>query len=151
RRPDVHLAIVGEARGVPSVDIDALVRATGLDGRIQLHGFVTDDELANLYGRASAFAFLSSYEGFGLTPLDAIEAQVPAVVLDTPVAREIYGPAAHYVTTPDPALVEAALERVLFDASERARLTAAGHERLARYSWAACAQQTLDALVGAAR
>jgi glycosyltransferase involved in cell wall biosynthesis len=150
RRPDVDLAIVGEARGVPAVDVAALVRATGVESRIQVRGFVTDDELADLYGRAAAFAFLSSYEGFGLTPLDAIEAQVPTVVLDTAVAREIYGPAAHYVTTPDPALVEAALERVLFDASERMRLTEAGQARLARYSWPACARQTLDAVVGAA-
>jgi glycosyltransferase involved in cell wall biosynthesis len=151
RRPDVHLAIVGEARGVPAVDLDSLVRATGVEDRIQVRGFVTDDELADLYGCAGAFAFLSSYEGFGLTPLDAIEAQVPPVVLDTPVAREIYGPAAHYVTTPDPALVEAALERVLFDASERTRMAEAGVTRLSRYTWAAAARQTLDAVVGAAR
>ena len=151
RRPDLHLAIVGETRGVPAVDLASHVRASGVEDRIQVRGFVTDDELADLYGRAGAFAFLSSYESFGLTPLDAIEAQVPPVVLDTPVAREIYGPAAHYVTTPDPALVETALECVLFDASERARMADAGVTRLTRYTWAAAARHTLDALVGAAR
>lgn len=151
RRPDVHLAIVGEARGLPAVDIAAHVRASGVQDRIQLRGFVSDDELASLYGTAAAFAFLSSYEGFGLTPLDAIESGVPPVVLDTPVAREIYGAAAHYVATPEPAVVEAALERVLFDARERTRLAEAGPARLARYTWAAAARQTLDAIVGAAR
>jgi len=151
RRPDVHLAIVGEARGVPAVDLASHVRASGVEDRIQVRGFVTDDELADLYGRAGAFAFLSAYEGFGLTPLDAIEAQVPPIVLDTPVAREIYGSAAHYVTTPDPALVEAALERVLFDEPERTRMADAGVARLSRYTWDTAARQTLDALVGAAR
>ena len=35
--------------------------------------------------------------GFGLTPLEALAAGVPVVVLDTPVAREVYGDAARYV------------------------------------------------------
>ena len=60
--------------------------------------------------RASVFAFLSEYEGFGLTPLEALAAGVPPVVLDTPIAREIYGPAARYVQR-DPPTAEALGER----------------------------------------
>ena len=150
RRPEVHLAIVGEARGVPHVDVGARVRAMGLEQRITVRGYVTDAELAALYGRASAFAFLSSYEGFGLTPLDAIAAGIPPVVLDTPVAREIYLDAAHRVAAPEPALVEAALERVLFDPAERARLLEAGREVAARYAWTTSGRETLAVLVGAA-
>ncbi len=44
-----------------------------------------------------AFAFLSEYEGLGLTPLEALAAGVPPVLLDTPVARESCGDAALYV------------------------------------------------------
>ncbi len=151
RRPDVQLAIVGDARGVPRVDVGACVRAAAMDQRITVRGYVTDAELAELYGRASAFAFLSSYEGFGLTPLDAIAAGIPAVVLDTPVAREIYGDAALRVRAPEPALVETALEQVLFDAGERARLAQAGRDISARYSWTASGADTLAALVSAGR
>jgi glycosyltransferase involved in cell wall biosynthesis len=150
RRPDVRLALVGSPRGVPPVDIAGSLRDADLGGRITMHGFVPDAELADLYHRSSAFAFLSSYEGFGLTPLDAIAAGVPPVVLDTPVAREIYGAAAHYVTRPDPALVEAALERVLFDDTERARLAHEAARTRARFSWAESARHTLAALVEAA-
>ena len=41
--------------------------------------------------------FLFGYEGFGLTPLEAMSSGVPPVVLDTPVAREVYADAAFYV------------------------------------------------------
>ena len=44
------------------------------------------DELDDLYAR-SVFSFLSEYEGFGMTPLEALSAGVPSVVLDTAVAR----------------------------------------------------------------
>ncbi len=62
-----------------------------------LRSYVPDAELASLYARAAVFVFLSEYEGFGLTPLEALRAGVPIVVLDTPVAREVYGDAAVYV------------------------------------------------------
>ena len=35
-------------------------------------GIVAEDELEALYARASVFVFLSEYEGFGLTPLEAL-------------------------------------------------------------------------------
>jgi len=151
RRPDVQLAIVGDARGVPPVDVAARVRAEGMEQRVTVRGYVTDTELTELYGRASAFAFLSSYEGFGLTPLDAIAAGIPAVVLDTPVAREIYEDAAHRVPAPEPALVEAALEQVLFDPVERARLAQAGRDIASRYAWSSSGAETLAALLRAGR
>jgi glycosyltransferase involved in cell wall biosynthesis len=151
RRSDVHLAIVGEVRGMPLVDLGACVRASDMEQRITVRGYVTDAELAELYGRASAFAFLSSYEGFGLTPLDAIAAGIPAVVLDTPVSREIYGDAALRVRASEPALIETALEQVLFDAAARERLAEAGRDLSSRYSWSASGADTLAALISAGR
>jgi glycosyltransferase involved in cell wall biosynthesis len=67
------------------------------------------------------------------------------------VAREIYGPAAVYVAAPEPALIEAALERALFDGAERERLRAAAHAVLQRYSWQECAHRTLQVLVASGR
>jgi glycosyltransferase involved in cell wall biosynthesis len=150
RRGNVTLDIVGDNRSRPAVDLAALVRAANVDGRIRLRDYVSDGELAALYSGATAFAFLSEYEGFGLTPLDALAAGVPIVVLDTEVAREIYGPAAVYVPSPEPALVEAALEAVIFDPAARARVLDAAPAVLERYSWQESAQRTLQALLAAA-
>jgi glycosyltransferase involved in cell wall biosynthesis len=147
KRTDVRLEIVGDNRTAPHVDIDGLAAASGAGNRIALRSFVSDGELAEVYGRARAFVFLSEYEGFGLTPLEALAAGIPIVVLDTPVAREVYGSAALYVERPEPGLIEAALERILGDEAERERILAAAGDTLARYSWRACAEQVLDVLI----
>jgi len=146
RRPDTHLEIVGDDRTSPPVDFNRLVLQAGTGDRIRIRSYVPDEELSSLYARARGFIFLSEYEGFGLTPLEALAAGVPIVVLDTPVAREIYGDAAVYVPRPDPALIDAALDHVLFDEAERSRIFAAASAVLARYSWRDCAARVLDIL-----
>ena len=95
--------------------------------------------------------FLSEYEGFGFTPLEALSAGAPIVVLDTEVAREIYGPAAVYVARPDPILIEQALELVFVDDHERARVLDTAQMVLERYSWTECAHRTLQVLVASGR
>jgi glycosyltransferase involved in cell wall biosynthesis len=150
RRPTARLEIVGDNRSSPHQDLDACA-ARAPAGRVQVRAFVPDAQLALLYARARVLAFLSDYEGFGMTPLEALAAGIPILVLDTTVAREIYGPAACYIERPDPPLIEAALDRLLFDESERRRILAAAPSVLSRYSWDTCAQRTLQALVSAAR
>jgi glycosyltransferase involved in cell wall biosynthesis len=135
----------------PREDPARIAAASGVAGRVTLLDYLDDAALGALYARASAFAFLSAYEGFGLTPLEAARAGVPPVVLDTEVAREAYGDAALYVTPGDEAGLAAALAALLEDAALRARLREAGARTLARYSWDRAARETLDAITGAAR
>ena len=69
--------------------------------RVHLRSYIADQQLHALYAESAAFVFLSEYEGFGLTPLEALAAGVPVVLLDTPVAREVCGDAALYVANGD--------------------------------------------------
>ena len=123
-QPDARFEIVGENRTSPHVNLVEAVRQTGLGDRIQLRSYVSDEELRTLYGRASCFVFLSDYEGFGLTPLEALTADLPVLLLDTQVSREICGDAGIYLPRADPELIEAGLTRLLFDPSERTRILA---------------------------
>lgn len=148
--PNARLEIVGDNRTTPRLDIQGLIARSGASDRIRARAYVSDAELSALYAEASAFAFLSDYEGFGLTPLEALAAGIPALVLDSEIAREIYGPAAMFVERPDPASIASALERLLFDAAERDRLLSTAEAVLQRYSWRECAQRTLQVLIACA-
>jgi glycosyltransferase involved in cell wall biosynthesis len=149
--PGVRLDIVGDNRTSPHIDVPSLVRETGLGARIHVRSYVPDAELRTLYAESAAFVFLSEYEGFGLTPLEALASGLPVLLLDTPVAREVCGDAALYVPRPDPALIEAALRALLFDQPQRERIRAAAVQVLARYSWTGCARQVLRVLFEAGR
>jgi glycosyltransferase involved in cell wall biosynthesis len=149
--PDVSLDIVGEDRTWPAQHVSALIEDLGLGSRARLHSYVDDAALRDLYRRASVFAFLSEYEGFGLTPLEALAHGVPIVVLDTPVAREIYGESAAYVGSGDLDATVDALAALLAGGPARQRQLAAAAGTLARYSWRDTAARTLAVLTSAGR
>ena len=144
--PEARLVIVGDDRTWPRQDLGAVIRGRGVSARVELRRYIDEDELASLYSRATAFAFLSEYEGFGLTPLEALAAGVPAVVLDTPVAREVYGQAVTYVGPDDPQGAARALRTLLTDPRAGDATLAHAPAVLARYSWDRAADDTLDTL-----
>ena len=143
---DASLDIVGDNRSYPREDLRRTIVAERLDGQVRWREYVTDAELSDLYTQARAFAFLSEYEGLGLTPLEALAAGVPPVLVDTPVARESCGNAAVYVRARDVAGTTRALESVLCDEAARSRILAAAPAELAKYSWPRAARETLAVL-----
>ena len=147
KRPDARLVIVGSDRSYPTLHLDQLAEAAGVAARVDVRRYVNEAELESLYARASVFVFLSDYEGFGLTPLEALSARIPIVVMDTAISREVYGDAAWYVDPHD--IVRGATQAMatLLDdpASPSAFLTHAPAV-LDRYSWDEAAANTLAAI-----
>lgn len=142
---DSTLVLVGANRSQPRIDPRAIAATAGVAARVDWREYVTDDELERLYGGARVFAFLSDYEGFGMTPLEAIAHGVPPILLDTPIAREIFNEAARLVPLSEEAIA-GALAELLTDAAASAALVAAGRRCLARYSWAEAAAAVRQAL-----
>jgi glycosyltransferase involved in cell wall biosynthesis len=104
-----------------------------------------------LYRRAAVFAFLSEYEGFGFTPLEALSAGVPPVLLDTPVARETCGDAARYVSADagNDRIAEVIVD-LLANAASRDAVLGHADRVLARYDWDRTAASTQTVLEEAA-
>jgi len=145
-RGDVSLDIVGDNRSYPHQDIEGTIAREGLQRQVRCHEYVSEGELRDLYARARAFAFLSEYEGLGMTPLEALAAAVPPVLLDTAVARESCREAAVFVPPNDLRAVTRALESLLFDDAVRSRVLGAAPATLANYSWRRAARDKLAVL-----
>ena len=144
--PTSRLIIVGEDRTWPPQDLAAVASAHGVSGRTELRSYISDEELASLYARAAVFVFLSEYEGFGLTPLEALAAETPVIALDTEVAREVYGDAVTYVARGDlDGTAEAIARRLAAPAApdpHRPNVASV----LGRYSWDITADKTLSSI-----
>ena len=147
RWPTAKLVVVGENRTCPYLDIDWYRKKTNFGDRIEIYSYVSEGTLRDLYSQAQVFAFLSEYEGFGLTPAEALTSGIPIVILDTPVAREIYAQAAIYVSKLDTFLIEKALEQALEDKKERLRVLTTAKTVLERYSWTGCANRVLEVIL----
>ncbi len=129
RVPDARLVLVGDNRTSPPIDPARIAASLGIANAVDYRAWVADEELTAMYDKARLFVFLSDYEGFALTPFEAIARGVPPVLHDTPVAREIYGDAARLVEATAPAVADAAIHLLTDDAAHRA-LALAGARRL---------------------
>ncbi len=150
RHPGVRLEIVGENRTNPFEDLARIVDGVQMNGRVRVRSYVGEDTLQDLYSRARAFVFTSDYEGFGMTPLEALAGGVPIVVKDVAIAREIYGEAARYVMNPGSEELVRALEDMLFNEESRRAVLSPAPLILERYTWERAAGRTLT-LIEAAR
>jgi glycosyltransferase involved in cell wall biosynthesis len=149
--PNARLEIVGENRTSPRIDVEGIRRQCRNAERISIRSYVDEATLASLYEHASVFAFLSEYEGFGLTPLEALAAGLPPLVLDTAVARETCGAAARYVApSASNEEIAAALAELLTNRAAREDILRHQAAILARYDWNVAAATTLSVLEEAA-
>lgn len=148
--PEAELAVVGADRSRPREDLRGIAEALGVASRVALLSYVDEAALAALYRRATIFVWLSEYEGFGLPPLEALAAGVPAVVGDTAAAREVCGRAVRRVPVDDPAAVAAAIVEVVTRQDVRDALLAAAGPVLAHCTWARAAAGTFAVLEDAA-
>jgi glycosyltransferase involved in cell wall biosynthesis len=145
---EAHLVVAGRLpeRDTPfAPDPRGLARSLGLVESVCFTGWVDEADKPALYAGADAFVFPSTYEGFGLPPLEAISCGTPAIVSDKSSLPEIVNNGGICVDPEDVAALAAAMDRLLHDAPYRAQLRRAGLEHAARFSWADTAQHTLDA------
>ncbi len=109
--PSLRLVIVGSSGWREEMALGEM-RAGLATGRILHLQNVPPEELQALMRGASCFAFPSFNEGFGYSPLEAMQAGAPCVVSDIPVFRWIFGDAAIYADPYDAESIAHGIERL---------------------------------------
>lgn len=117
---------------------------------IDLRGFVSDADLAQLYARAGLFVYVPFFEGFGLPVLEAMACGTPVITSNISSLPEVGGDACVYLSD-----VESASELTdifvdcMTHAESRNTLSKKGLRRARMFNWDTTAQQTY-ALIQAA-
>ncbi len=124
------------------------VRQTGMESEVDFLDYVPDADLPALFAACDAFVFPSLYEGFGLTPLEAMACGAPVVCSNTSSLPEVVGDAALCVNPREVGEIAAAVERVVCDRSLREEQRERGFKRAAKFSWERAARETLQVYQG---
>jgi len=85
------LVIVGDYMNLKTADNDILNRSLDQNEYVVFTGKISNDQLYNMIAHADCLIQPSSYEGFGIPPLEALYLGCNAIVSDIPVFQEIYG------------------------------------------------------------
>lgn len=134
---------LGGSPGWLSDDIYALVDELGLRPYCHFLGRVASHDLVHLYNAARVLVHPAFYEGFGLTPLEAMACGTPVIVSNVSSLPEIVGDAALLIDPQHDEEITVALWRVLSDDALFESLRAKGLQRAAAFSWRRAAQQTM--------
>lgn len=134
-----HRLVAVGGRGFTAGEV-ALLRDAGIaDHAVQISA--AEAQLAALYRDAGCLVYPSTYEGFGIPPLEAMGLGCPVVALRAASIPEVCGDAATYADDPSGEALAQAIEQVVFDDAETARMRAAGIARAAQFSWDRCARE----------
>ena len=98
-------------------------------------GRVSDDELKNLLGSATALCFVPTFEGFGLPIVEAFQAGVPVICSNVTSMPEVAGNAAILVDPFNIKSISEAMRQMYFNEEVRKEFVMRGHQRKNLFSW----------------
>ena len=101
-----------------------------------------DAALSRYYASAEAFVYPSLYEGFGIPLLEAMGCGCPVICSNSSSIPEVAGDAAIYFDPRDFQSISNAMLKVVQSSNERRQMISKGKDRVQRFSWDICAQQT---------
>src|SRR5207248_1679841 len=143
---DVKIVIAGD--GPDRERLEELARERGLDGRATFTGRVSDDELAELYGRCLGVYYAPVDEDYGLVPYDASLSQKPVITatdaggpLDVVRDRET-----GLVVAPTAADLARACTWLREHEDEARAFGRAGHDVAQTVTWTSCVERLLAAV-----
>jgi glycosyltransferase involved in cell wall biosynthesis len=138
-----HLAIAGQDTWF-GARVREAAKNSGIGNRIRFLGFVSDDELLQIYNACECFVFPSYYEGFGIPILEAMACGRAVACANTSAMPEVADGAGLLFDPHQPDEIARAMRDILIDAELRGRMERLGVQRAASFSWHKTAQKTLE-------
>jgi glycosyltransferase involved in cell wall biosynthesis len=138
RHDDVRLRIAGHS-GWGRREVDDAITAARHRDRIDLVGYLPEDDVPAFLQHAVAVAYPSLAEGFGLPALEAMACGAPLVTTTGSAMEEVVGDGALLVPPSSPDALAGALSSILEDPAETESRRRRGLEIASRYTWAASA------------
>ena len=137
---DCPLVIAGRLPKKPDCymydNLPDIANELGINDTVRFIGEVKEEDKATLYQLASCFVFPSSYEGFGLPPLEAMACGVPVITTGSGALKEIVGDAAYLISDPvDARELGAAMISVIVDEKLASDLQERGLIQSSKLSW----------------
>lgn len=142
--PEYELVLVGRA-GWASERVMRTIAEERIEDRVRILGVVPDEDARLLLKGADVFAYPSLYEGFGLPAIEGMAAGVPVLSSSSHALREICGDGALLVDPRDELQIFEGLRTLAIDRGEAYEIAARGSERARQFTWASCAERTLEA------
>jgi glycosyltransferase involved in cell wall biosynthesis len=143
--PDLSLFIAGDPQRLGSSalypDWRPLAATFGVIDRIQC-AWIAEEDMPAIYSACSCFVFPSLYEGFGLTPLEAMACGAPVVCSNVGAVAEAVGIAGVQVDPTDVDRVSSAIVRVLSSRELAGDLRRRGLAHVRRFAWDRTAAET---------
>ncbi|MDH6263552.1 glycosyltransferase family 1 protein [Bradyrhizobium sp. BR13661] len=118
------------------------VADAGLAYPIKNFGILTDEALVAAYRRARFLISTSTHEGFCLPILEAQSCGTAVICSDIPVLREVAGEAALFFDPNNPTALADCIDRIIDQPDLGRRLSEAGVQNAAQFSWARAARET---------
>jgi glycosyltransferase involved in cell wall biosynthesis len=146
RRSHPTLEAVIASEGYLRPELEALRHELGADDWLHLPGWLSDDEIVDLYRRSWVLASASSREGWDMGITEAAACGTPSVATDIAGHRDAVDVGrSGYLAASERELV-AHLDRVIADDDLRATLSAGALAHASRFTWDATAVGTFSAL-----
>jgi glycosyltransferase involved in cell wall biosynthesis len=137
------LVIAGDASSSPGRVLQRKAESLSVADDVVFCGPLPDESLPALYRSASAVAYPSLYEGFGLPILEAMATGIPVVTSNRSSMAEVAGDAALLVDPESAEEIASALAQALTDDALRSRLSAQGLARAHEFTWERTARATV--------
>lgn len=132
---DVKLVVIGENRTFPRLDLKETARKYSVESRVILLEYASAKIVEDYYRMADVFIYLSTYEGFGIPPLEAMSYGIPVILSRTPAMDEIYKYSALFVPSIAAGAVAESLRACLTDDQLREQLIESGLAQVERSRW----------------